>query len=416
MTTTETTTSASTTDDGRAVLRSLVAGYSGKAAPETATKAELLALLRATPDFQRNFARFKDEGLTLDEMMIQTKPNQEVAAWLLNADHAKEYQGVKKGHGAQFRLANGSTRFVDYGGAMPNAPPILTEFVFTGVTLITNHEDQSTDYDFRGPAKPIQKAHGLPPPETNLQKAVEKAWKFNKKKGVVIGESFGHELLVGTITENEGDIAYFPPNEFSDKPRLSFLAFDAAANAIEVQADPVSAATQLGISIDAPAKVWKSKLRGHRIAANGKVEVFRVVSDRAFGREGFLADVASEQGTRIVSANDKNDQNKQALKLTDLYSEQSNPAPCIPAGEKFLYRLESYTGKDGAVVWKGYVRADAERDGEGRPKPPTLNCIVKTGVGRNGPYAINDGAFVTYIGAGENRKPSAFAQGLLALG
>lgn len=400
--------------DPKQVLRSMVKGYTGKDAPETATGTTLRELLRPTEDYKRLTARLKDEGLVLDEMMLQQVPNQEVQAWLINADHKKTFDGKVKGHGAQFLLPNGAPRFVDYTGPLPNAPPLLTEYVFPGVTILRNHQDGTEDYDFRGQTKPVQKNHGATPPGTSIQKAVDKAWRFNKKKGVCIGESYGHELLIGTISDTETDIRFFQPNEFNDKASLSYLARDGAGNTIEIVDDPAKAAPQLGISVDSPAKIWRTKLRGRPIAANGKLEVFRVLSDRAFGREGALADAAAEQGGRIVNLNDKYDANKSALKLLDFYNEKTNPHPYIQVGEKYVYRLESYTNREGAVTWKAYVRADAEHDNEGRALSPRLNCLVETMNRRlGGTFEKNEGAFVAYLGLGESRQASPAARGLL---
>ena len=402
-------TQTTTQMDPKAILAALMREYTGKAPAPEATGAQIREALRQTPEYKERYARLKDEGMALDDMRYRTVKGQELPAWLLNGNFEKSFKGVKKGHGAIFRLPNGSTRFVDYGGPMPGDLPVLTEFVFPGTTINRVVDDGSESYDIR--EKPVQKKHGKAPPPSDLAKAIARCWTYVPKKGIVTGESFDQEFAVLTVTDKDDDIRFFPPGEFNDKPTLRFLANDAEGTTVEVEADPAAVAPQLNLSPEAPASRWQRELRGRLIAANGQLSVFRAKGDRFFGRDGALAELVSQQATRMVPR--AKDPSKQDLSLKDLYDPKANPAPAIQVGDKYVYRLEARQSGD-KTYHTAYVRADMETDSKGRPMPPTLNCVVKSGNKNGKDWTMNEGAFVSVIGSGDG-KASSTAQSLLAV-
>lgn len=393
-----------TPEDPKQTLRNLVLEYTGAPAAADASPKQMREAIEATQAFKAAFAKWKDTGLALDELIYRTVPDQKVPAWLVNPDYTKKFKGVVNGRGGQFLLPNGKMHFVDYGAAVPGNPPLLTEFVFGGtISKVLSDNPPTTTYEVRG--KPTQAPHGLPPPPTGLGNALQKLWRYVAAKGAIAGESFDQEFAVLSISENPDDIRYFPA-EGEKKAKLSYVAIDGEGTHVTVTDDPANAARQLRLSESASVARWKDKLKGRSISALGILSVLKKCSDYEFG-EGVLASVASQQGTRIVAGT--KDPAKRALNLKDLYNKDSNPTPSIPVGEKFVYKMESYQ-KDGREIWNAYVRLDMERDTSGRPMPPTLDCVVR--VGAKGTF--NEGAFVTYIGAETEGASQSARQLLLA--
>lgn len=377
--------------DPKAVLRAMVKAYTGKDPDTNATGKDLRAALAQTPRYKEVFAKSKDEGSTLTEMMVKQTSGVTVPAWLITGDKVDKKGDKVRGHGAIFRLADGRTRFVDYAGPLKDAGTPLTEYVFENASIIDNFEDGTQTYDIKKDAKPTKKTHGQEPPASDLTKPIQDCFKFVKKLGYVKGETYDTVLGFLTITSDKDRIRIFPPGQYNDDYEMNFEAVDSAGTVVRVDVDPQEAAQALGLSVDSPAALWKNRLAGMAIAANGGLSIFLRRGDKFFGEDGTLAQVAAAQGGRIKEGKE----GRRHLDLTDLYDATTNPHPSIPVGDKDVYRMESYKDDEGNERWSAYVRCDQEAGQDGKPLPPTLDCIVKMSK-KGKPY--NEGRFALYLG------------------
>lgn len=380
-----------------------------------ATPAQMAQAVKDTPEFQKAFSQEQDADRAARKLVTQATPNVEVPAWLIDGDHEKyEFKKNAKGEmekkvvgkGALFLMPDGSRRFVNLGGPLTPAADVLAEFVFPGGEKSYNILTGETSYG-QPPitSKPIAKKHNANPPATDLASETKKAFKMNKR-GYIPGESFDPVLGVLTITENKDDIRFFSANE-KGPASLSYDAFDKDGSRYLIIDDVQQACSKLGFSEATPLQMWKDALAGQPIVANGKLSIFIDRSDGDFwGGDGTLAALAASLKDHMV-ANDKKP-GASWLSFKGMMRTETDPATgqphevqveCLPVGKKWLYRLETYLGDKQQLVYKGWARADQELDRQNRPYPPTLECVVKSGIskGTGKPYTMNEGAFVTYL-------------------
>lgn len=420
-----------------AIVTALYEEYVSPRVPNP-TPTEMAAAVKATPAFQKAFSMEQDADRAARKLATKTMPNVDIPAWLIDGDFEKtdfkknpktgEREKVPVGRGMLLLLPDGSRHFQNLGG--PLAPPMdtLAEFVFPGGEATFNLLSKETTYG-RPPAtsKPVAKKHNINPPSTSLGPEMKKAFKMTRK-GYISGESYDPILVVGTITTQKEDIRLFAANERGPASLTYWMQGREGTWAI-VEADVQAACNILGFSEATPLQTWKDTLAGQPIVANGKLSLFVDRPDGDFwGGDGTLAQLAAQLAANMRPKGEKRP-GESYLSFEGMTRQVPDPAnpgktidepvACIAVGKRWLYRLETYFNGDNELVYKGWARADQELDRDNRPTPPTLNCVVESGVSKRAkqPYTMNEGAFVTYLNfvAGKPEPKGSAFQGVFDL-
>lgn len=395
------------------VLRALYLNY--VPSPDPAAKPQAMAdAVKATADYQRFFAQEKDPERAAQRMRMKSRAA-DVPAWLVDGAHEKVYQGKSEGKGALFLMPDRKTRFVNLGAYLDPPGALLDNYVFPEGTLVHDVVTGEDSYSLKPGAKPVPRKHGIDPPNTDLSAELAKAARFNEKRGCITGESFDPVLAVLTITEDENEIRYYQASD-RGAAALHYRANDAGGNVYIVKDDVQAACQKTGLTETTPDKVWKTTLAGQPIVAMATLRLFidRVDGD-FWGGKGTLAKIAADYAPCMVENPKK--PGHFHLDFTKLEKRVKTDAAgqpvidpktgqpemayvdCLPAGKKWLYRLESRPDEKnpGSTVHTGWARADQELDRNQQPTPPTLDAVVKTGVKNGKPWTMNEGAFVTYL-------------------